>query len=312
MSVRFPHLSALRAFAAAGRHLSFQRAAAELAVTPTAISHQIRRLEEDLGTPLFVRLTRKLALTEAGLALLPEVAGAFDRIGAALERIKATGDAGVLTISAITTFCFRWLVPRLPQFQAEHPKIEVRIEASPRLVDFVRDHVDVAIRHGLGNWPGLTSIKLFDDRITPLISPRLLAKGPPLKKPADVLDYPLLREEIPHSEWESWFSLNRVEARPRTGGLVFNSSQLAVQAAEGGLGIAIVNPDFFLDEIKSGRLVQPFGEIHDTGKSFHLVFPPAAANRPKVAAFRDWVLAEAATFRKRRLPSQPKRRKAPA
>lgn len=308
MSVRFPHLSALRAFAVAGRHLSFQRAAAELAVTPTAISHQIRRLEEDLGAPLFRRLTRKLELTETGRELLPEVAGAFDRIGAALERIKASGDSGVLTISAITTLCFRWLVPRLPRFQAEHPRIEVRIEASPRLVDFARDDVDVAIRHGLGHWPGLTAIKLMDDRITPLIAPSLLAKGPPLRKPADVLHYPLLREETLHSEWENWFRLMGIGAPPPARGTMFNSSQLAVQAAETGLGIAIVNPDFFVDEIRSGRLVQPFGDIHPTGKSFFLVFPPAAAARPKVAVLRDWLVAEAKAFDRRRLPSQPRRR----
>ncbi|MGH7003818.1 MAG: LysR family transcriptional regulator, partial [Alphaproteobacteria bacterium] len=129
MAERLPPLSALRAFASAGRHLSFQRAAAELAVTPTAISHQIRRLEEDLGVALFRRLTRQLQLTEAGRALLPEVAGAFDKLAGAVERLKASGDGGALTISAITTLCFRWLAPRLPRFQSRHPRIEVRLEA---------------------------------------------------------------------------------------------------------------------------------------------------------------------------------------
>src|SRR5262249_8635115 len=139
MPQRLPPLSALRAFAAAGRHLSFQRAAAELAVTPTAISHQIKRLEEDLGLTLFRRLTRTLPLTEAGRALLPDVAGAFDKLGAAVERLKASGDGGTLTVSAIITLAYRWLAPRLPKFSARHPKIDVRLEASQRLVDFTRD-----------------------------------------------------------------------------------------------------------------------------------------------------------------------------
>jgi len=310
MSQRLPPLSALRAFASAGRHLSFQRAAAELAVTPTAISHQIRRLEEDLGVPLFRRMTRKLVLTEAGESLLPEVAGAFDRLADAVERLKASDDSAVLTISAITTLCFRWLAPRLPRFQAEHPGIEVRLEASPRLIDFARDEVDVAIRHGNGPWPGLKSVKLFDDRFTLLVSPKLLAKGPPLKKPRDVLHYPLLREVAPHSEWEAWFSIMRIAPPVNARGPMFNSSQLAAQAAEGGLGAALINPDFFTDELNSGRLIQPFPEIPETGKSFHLVYPPAHESRPKVAGFRDWLLEEVAAFKKSLWPAQARRRMA--
>jgi DNA-binding transcriptional LysR family regulator len=199
-------------------------------------------------------------------------------------------------------------VPRLPRFQAEHPRIEVRIEASPRVVDFGRDDVDVAVRHGLGPWPGLTAIKLFDDRITPLISPALLAKGPPLRTPADVLRYPLLREETLHSEWENWFGILGIGPPPKAFGAVLNSSQLAVQAAEGGLGVALVNPDFFVEEISSGRLLQPFPAIWNTGKAFHLVYPAAAADRPKVVAFREWTVAEARDFVRALPRSQPRRR----
>lgn len=310
MAQRLPPLSALRAFASAGRHLSFQRAAAELAVTPTAISHQIKRLEEDLGTPLFRRMTRKLQLTEAGRTLLPEVAGAFDRLQSAVERLKASGDSGTLTVSALVTLAYRWLAPRLPKFQARYPKIDVRLEASQRLVDFARDDVDVGIRHGNGTWQGLTSIRLLDDRFTPLVSPKLLAGGPPLDKPQDLLNYRLLRDS-PYFEWETWFEAAGARAPVDWRGPSFDSSQLAVQAADAGLGVALVNPGFFADELASGRLVQPFPIVADNGKSYYLVYPTGSAERAKVAAFREWVLAEAAAFQEEtKKLYAPKRRSA--
>ncbi len=307
MPQRLPPLSALRAFASAGRHLSFQRAAAELSVTPTAISHQIKRLEEDLGQPLFRRLTRKLQLTEAGRALLPEVAGAFDRLVGAVERLKASGDTGSLTVSAIITLAYRWLAPRLPKFQARYPKIDVRLEASQRLVDFTRDEVDVAIRHGGGRWPGLTAIKLFDDRFTPAISPKLLEKGPPLREPKDLLNYTLLRD-VPYFEWENWFATAGVKPPESARGPTFDSTQLSAQAAEAGLGVALVHPEFFADEIAQGRLIQPFPIVGQNEKAYYLVFPPATAERPKVAAFREWLLAEVAEFRAESERAQAKRR----
>ncbi len=309
MAQRLPPLSALRAFASAGRHLSFQRAAAELSVTPTAISHQIKRLEEDLGVPLFRRMTRQLQLTEAGRTLLPEVAGAFDKLAGAVERLKASGDSGTLTVSAIITLAYRWLAPRLPRFQARHPKIDVRLEASQRLVDFTRDEVDVAIRHGNGRWPGLSAIKLFDDRFTPLISPKLLAKGPPLKTPQDLLNYTLLRD-VPYFEWENWFAAAGVSPPENARGPTFDSSQLAAQAAEAGLGVALVHPDFFAEELAAGRLIQPFPIVGENDKSYYLVFPPATAARPKVAAFREWLLAEVADFREEMKQPYAKRRSA--
>jgi len=309
MSQRLPPLSALRAFASAGRYLSFQRAASELSVTPTAISHQIKRLEEDLGVALFRRLTRKLQLTEAGRALLPEVASAFDKLASAVDRLKASGDSGTLTISAIITFAYRWLAPRLPRFSARNPKIDVRLEASQRLVDFTREEVDVAIRHGTGRWPGLTAIKLFDDEFTPLISPKLLAKGPPLKKPEDLLHYTLLRD-VPYFEWENWFAKAGVAAPENSRGPTFDSSQLAAQAAEGGLGVALVHPEFFADEIAAGRLIQPFPIVGTNDKAYYLVYPSATGDRPKVKAFRDWLLAEVAEFREEMKVPYAKRRSA--
>jgi LysR family glycine cleavage system transcriptional activator len=309
MTQRLPPLSALRAFASAGRHLSFQRAAAELAVTPTAISHQIRRLEEDLGVPLFRRMTRKLQLTDAGQRLLPEVAGAFERLASAVDRLKASGDGGLLTISAIKTFSFRWLAPRLTSFLARHPRYEVRLETSGRLVDFVREEIDLGIRHGLGIWPGLTSHVLFEDYFTPLVSPALLEKGPPLRRPADVLRYTLLREVEPaNNDWDHWFAAAGVRQAHVGRGPSFDSSQLAVQAALSGLGIALVCPDFFVDEINAGRLVQPFPIIAKNGRSFFLVYPEEHGDRPKIVAFRDWLLGEVELFRGAMWPAQARRR----
>lgn len=310
MTQRLPPLGALRAFAAAGRHLSFQRAAAELAVTPTAISHQIRKLEDDIGVKLFRRLTRKLQLTEAGQTLLPEVAAAFDRLAGAVEHLRAKGDSGVLSISALQTLSFRWLAPRLPGFQALQPRIDVRLEASPRLVEFGREDVDVGIRHGFGNWPGLAETRLFEDRFTPLIAPSLLKRAMPLRRPEDVLRYPMLREDATNKDWEHWFVAVGVSPPANLRGPAFDSSEMAVKAALSGLGITVVNPDFFQEEIASGRLIQPFPTVATNGKSYFLVYPHAHAQRPKVAAFRDWLAAEAAAFVAARAERQPRRRKA--
>jgi LysR family transcriptional regulator, glycine cleavage system transcriptional activator len=295
---RLPPLGALRAFAAAGRHLSFQKAAAALAVTPTAISHQIKRLEDDLGVRLFRRLTRRLALTPAGQALLPDVAAAFDRLGGAVERLRAGAETGVLTVSSLPTLTYRWLTPRLHAFRAAHPHYTIRVEISERLTDFAREEeVDVAVRFGRGPWPGLASHFLFGETCTPLIAPALLERGPPLRKPADLLHYTLIREMgVDHDRWEVWLAAAGVKLPEGAAATILDTSQLAVQGALGGLGVAIVNPDFFRDEIETGRLLRPFALRVDMRSGYHLVYPEDRAERPKIAAFRDWMLAEAKSF----------------
>lgn len=293
-----PPLGALRAFAAAGRHLSFQKAAAELAVTPTAISHQIKRLEADLGLRLFKRLTRRLALTEAGQALLPDIAGAFDRLATAVERLKSDSESGVLTISSLPTLTYRWLTPRLHSFRAAHPGYTIRVEISERLTDFAREEeVDVAIRNGVGPWPGLVAHLLFDESYTPLVAPSLLERGRPIAKPIDLLHYTLIREHGPdYGMWEDWLAAAGVALPRGTPATILDTSQLAVQGALGGLGVAIVNPDLFRDEIESGRLVRPFALRVASPRRYFLVYPEGRGERPKVKAFRDWVLAEAKAF----------------
>jgi DNA-binding transcriptional LysR family regulator len=290
---RLPPLNSLRAFEAAGRHLSFTKAGDELAVTPTAISHQIRLLEDTLGVKLFRRLPRQLLLTDQGQMLLAEAKDAFQRLAHAVERVAAGGLSGPLTISSTQTFAWSWLVPRLYKFQAAYPEIDLRLEASQRAVDFHREGVDAAIRFGRGNWPGLHATLLFEEVLTPLLSSDLLASGPPLNEPKDLLRYPLLHDSPFNAEdWRAWFAKAGVNDLDHRSGGAFDSSQMAVQAALSGAGVALVMPAFFSDQLNSGRLVQPFPLTIDSGKSHYFACPEQSAGLGKIVAFRDWLLKE--------------------
>jgi LysR family transcriptional regulator, glycine cleavage system transcriptional activator len=293
---KLPPLNALRAFESAGRHLSFTKAGDELAVTPTAISHQIRLLEDTLGVKLFRRLPRQLLLTDAGQMLLADAKDAFARLALAVDRVTAGGHSGPLTVSSTQTFAWSWLVPRLYRFQVKYPEIDLRLEASQRAVDFHREGVDVAIRYGRGGWEGIYAVRLFSEVLTPLLSRELLEKGPPLNEPSDILKYPLLRDSpFITEDWKSWFAAAGVtEFEHRSGG-AFDSSQMAVQAALSGAGVALVMADFFKDEVKSGRLVRPFALEIDSGKSHYFVCPEPNAQQPKIVAFRDWLVEELCT-----------------
>lgn len=295
MAQSLPPLNALRAFEAAARHLSFTKAADELHVTQAAISHQVKGLEDHLGVKLFRRLTRSLLLTEEGKALLPELRTAFDQMAHAVQRVRIRGGQQTLNISTMTTFAMSWLVPRLPNFQAAHPEIEVRISTTQRLVDFAREDVDLATRYGFGPWPGLAAHKLFDDVLTPLCSPALAAK---LKRPEDLRGVTLLHEHPEPSDWTFWCAKFGVDGIDGRKGPRFDSTRIAVQAAIGGLGVAIGAPNVLIEELATGRLVQPFPEmVVGNGKAFWLVYPETSADQPKVRAFRDWILAESTAMR---------------
>ncbi|MGQ0674469.1 MAG: transcriptional regulator GcvA [Rhodospirillales bacterium] len=305
---RLPPLNALRAFEAAGRHLSFTRAADELAVTPTAVSHQIRLLEDTLKVKLFRRLPRRLLLTDSGQDLLAGARDAFARLGLAVERVAGGGLRGALTISSTVTFSWRWLVPRLQRFQSAYPEIDLRLDASQRAVDFHREGVDAAVRYGRGNWPGLYSVWLFEETLTVLLSRELLAAGPPLKIPRDILRYPLLRDSAVNDEdWRAWLALAGISPREARRGGAFDSSQMAVQAALGGAGVALVMPAFFAEELASGKLVQPFDLAIDSGKAHFFVCPEGNETHAKIAAFRDWLRTELAREPLKN-PSRPSRK----
>jgi DNA-binding transcriptional LysR family regulator len=294
-TTRLPPLNALRAFEAAARHLSLTRAAEELGVTQAAVSHQVKGLEDALGVKLFRRLTRALALTSSGAALAPELNAAFVRIATAVDRAREREAEGVVRVSLLTTIAISFVVPRLGRFAARHPGVELRLETSTRLVDFDREPVDAAIRYGDGQYAGLHADRLFDDALTPLCTPALAAR---IRKPEDLLDLPLLDDNIVYNEWARWLAAAGVESRqPRRRAATFDSTRLAVAAAMEGVGVAIGAPYMFEAEIASGRLVQPFPLVVPAGKSYWVVCRKHDIERPTIKAFREWILEETAPLR---------------
>lgn len=296
MHRRLPPLNALRAFEAAARHLSFTRAAEELHVTQTAISHQIRALEEHLGLRLFRRLPRGLVLTEEAQRFLPPVRDAFEQIAGATARITKEQTGGVLTVSALPSFASKWLVPRIGRFRAAHPDIDLRISASIAVVDFARDDVDVAIRCGLGNYPGLHTLRLFGETIAPVCSPALLACAPGLRMPEDLRHHTLLHDDDDLDSWRVWLELAGVTGIDPTRGLSFGDASMMLQAAMDGQGVALGRSALVAADLAAGRLVRPFELSRPFRFAYWLVCPQASAGRPKIAAFRGWLLGEAAAM----------------
>ena len=294
-TTRLPPLNGLRAFEAAARHLSLTKAAEELGVTQAAVSHQVKGLEDALGTKLFRRLTRALALTSTGAALAPELNAAFLRIATAVDRAREREAKGTIRLSLLTTIALTFLVPRLGRFSARHPAIELRLETSTRLVDFDREPMDAAIRYGNGNYPGLHADRLFDDRYTPLCAPSL-AKH--IRKPEDVLAHPLLDDHVAYDEWGAWLTAAGVTMRqPRKRAATFDSTRIALEAAMEGMGIALGDPFLFAGEIASGRLVRPLPIVVPAGRSYWFLCRKQDAERPTIKAFRDWILEETAELR---------------
>lgn len=291
--MRLPSLNALRAFEAAARHLSIQRAAGQLNVSPSAVSHRIRGLEADLGVALFRRENRGLALTEAGALLLPGLRDGFDRIAGAVAGLGARRRDGPLTVSMVSTFALRWFLPRLPRFQRRHPGIEIRLSTTTRTVDFEREGFDAAIRAGRGDWPGLRADRLFAIDAGPVCSPRLLVDGPPLATPRDLAGHTLLYAEPRAEDWAQWFAsvgLARFEPARR---LTFEATNFALEAALQGAGVAIAGKPFVAQDLALGNLIMPFDHTIRQPDAYYLACPEAWADSPKLAAFRDWLVEEA-------------------
>lgn len=288
-----PPLSAVRVFEAAARHGSFTRAADELRMTQAAVSYQIKALEERVGAPLFLRRPRQVELTETGLRLAAASTQALDVLSAAFGTMR-DNVAGKLTISTVPTLATNWLAPRLGLFQLANPSIAVRLETSPRYVDFSREDVDVAIRVGNGNWPGLVAHPLLPTIFTPMLSPELAASIGGINEPADLLRLPILTPTDPW--WSQWLTAAGVspeglKGRPQN---EMGSQANEARAAIAGQGVAILTPFFFTSELASGRLTQPFDLLWEDKASFWLVYPHGRRNLPKISAFRSWILAEAA------------------
>ncbi|MEM9350454.1 MAG: transcriptional regulator GcvA [Pseudomonadota bacterium] len=291
-----PPLNALRAFEAAARLLSFTSAADELGVTPGAVSHQIRALEDWNGAPLFVRETRALRLTEAGRSALPMMTEAFDALATATAQMREVQESRHLTISVSPGFGSLWLLPRLDRFRQLHPEFEIRIDGTDRLIDVSAGEADVAIRYGPGGYRGVHSDRLFSMRATPVCSPALLEAGPPIGKPSDLRHHTLLHVDWKEAEgsWRMWLLAARARDVDAFRGPRFTKEEMAVSAALAGEGVALVGDRMAADHLAAGRLVRPFDAALSTPLVFayHLLRQRRAEDLPKVAAFREWLLRE--------------------
>ena len=308
MATRLPPLKALQAFEAASRYLSFTRAAEELHVTPAAVGQQVKLLEHQLGVALFRREGRQLRLTNAGQACVPELRDAFAKMRTAVDRALEGHSRGVLTLTVEPTFASRWLVRRLEDFREEHPEIDVRLDASPRITDLARGGFDAGIRYGAGRYPGLCVDKLFDEEVFPVCSPRLLEQTggrPPLRRLQDLAHRTLLHEDMtgdPHDpwpDWETWLRAAGVSDVDPTRGPRFSQCNMLIDAAIAGQGVALTGHVLAADDLAAGRLVRPFGAELTTRIEFayYLVTSPDGSARPKVAAFREWVMTRAQSER---------------
>ncbi len=294
MPRRLPPLNALRSFEAAARYESFTRAAEELHVTQSAVSQQVKALEAHLGVKLFNRERQRLKITPAGRDYLVEIREALDHVGAATERLMQRQSAGVLTVSTSQDFAAKWLVHRLARFAAAHPGIDLRVSATMHNVDFAREDADVAVRHGDGNWPGLDATRLCAEQIFAVCSPKLLAGRDRLRRPADVLKWPLLRLEDQSKAWERWFALAGVAAPERLPGPVLNRASMLIDAAIDGQGVALARTTLAAWDLISGRIVTPFDLSWRPAGTYWIMSPRATAKVDKVSRFRDWLLGEAA------------------
>jgi len=287
-------LNGLRAFEAAARHLNLRAAAEELNVTPSAVSHQIRGVEATLGVSLFLRANKRLFLTGDGRALLPGLSEGFGRIEHAVAELHNNQEQGVLTISMVSTFAMRWFLPRLPRFQQRFPDIEIRISTTMRPVNFEREDIDAAIRHGDGAWSGMQCDRLFNVETTPVCSPDLLSADPPLNVPADLRHHILLHASARGDDWAQWFAHSGVPSVKPARELTFETTNFALAAAIKGLGVAIADRRIVEEDVESGRLVIPFEQTRPHPESYFLVCPLSQADKPKMAHFREWLMSEVA------------------
>ncbi|OAE39508.1 LysR substrate-binding domain-containing protein [Agrobacterium tumefaciens] len=288
MSRQFP-LNALRVFDAAARHLSFTKAGEELGMTQTAVSYQVKLLEENIGEPLFVRKARQVSLTEAGQKLAPKVADAFNTLREAVDNVRDTSDT-TLTIHSTATFASRWLSRHLGAFQLEHPSIAVRLETSGTLIDFSQSDCDVAIRWSSDDGKGLIYHRLLRGVYTPMLHPALAESIGGLHKPEDLLRLRII--DPGDIWWSQWFKEVGIE---NPGLDRYPRSRLNVQAFEAAAaiasqGVAMLTPELYADEVALGRLYQPFEHLSTEGKNYWLVYPENRRNIRKIKLFRDWIL----------------------
>lgn len=298
MPNRLPPLTALRAFDAAARHMSFQKAAGELNVTPAALSFQIKSLEEHLGAPLFRRLNRAVALTEAGRALAPGARDGFEVLGAAWRAAQRINDQTSLTVTAGPAFTAIWLAPRIYAFAQAHPEIELRLSAGLGLVDLTRSDVDVAIRFGYGpDPPQLHSEHFLDDWVTPMMAPHMAEAFP---GEADIRKIPLIHQDDtafldPPIDWPAWFRAAGIAPREWSGQR-YSQADHAIDAALSGAGAVLARISLAGRLLREGRLVAPYRPALMTLARYRFLCVSGAETRPQIAAFRDWLTGQASEF----------------
>ena len=289
---RLPPLNALKMFEASARNLSFSGASEELFVTPSAVSHQVKTLENFLGVELFHRSNRKVTLTPQGEQYLTSVKHAFDEIEMATQRLSVTQGASVVQISVAPNFLIRWLMPRMSRFRALFPDVELQINASMGLLDFNRTSTDMAVYYGNGEWDDIEVEFLRKVMLVPVCGPGLLQTGPPLEKPSDLANHTLIYVSKRTWEWDNWLKKAGVEFITPKGSMQLSSSQLTTAAAQENLGVALADQTLISREIESGKLVVPFDIPLDTKKAFYLVYRKHRPLTKGMEAFRNWLMDE--------------------
>lgn len=296
---KLPPLKALRAFEAAARHLSLTQAAEELFVSPGAISQQIKLLEEFLEVQLFERLHRQIRLTEAGDRLMPGVTAGFNQIQIAVDNTSAYSSNRPLTVSAAPSFAARWLVARLQRFQKKHPDIDVRLDTSTVLTDLAHSDIDIGIRFGAGNYPGLHVDFLSNVDVFPVCAPGLIRPDRPLTNPSGLRHYQLLHYEAGSElsswpDWQMWLAASGTEGVDHVHGLRFVDVNLLLEAATQGQGVALAGSITVRDALRSGQLIKPFDLQIPLDFSYYFATPESRLNETRIRAFREWILEEMA------------------
>jgi LysR family glycine cleavage system transcriptional activator len=282
----------LKCFESAARHGSFNKAAQELNVTPSAISHQIKGLESFLGIELFRRTKRKVVLTEAGETYLKPIKQIFQKLEQATADLKSAQHAGSLRLAVAPSFLTRWLMPRMERFQSRYPDIEIEIRSSMGFIDFSLGEIDMAVYFGNGEWSDVEAHYLRPIRLAPVCSPKMIKPDQPIKQPEDMRFYPLLHVSKRNDEWNDWLVQNDLDPKVFRRGLMFSSGSLTAGAAAQGLGIALADISLVTPEIDSGQLQVLFDKQLDTNRSFYLVFEKKRALTPAMAAFKEWIIEE--------------------
>jgi LysR family glycine cleavage system transcriptional activator len=294
---RLPSLNGLRAFEAAARHESFTKAADELFVTQGAVSHQVKALEAELGVKFFNREPKRLVITEAGRGYLDVVRDALGRIAAGTDQLLQRQNAGVLTVSTSPNFATKWLVHRLGRFAVAHPEIDLRVSANLQHVDFAREDIDIAVRHGDGTDLGLHITQLYTEELLPVCSPALLEGPHPLRVPGDLAHHTLLHMDH-RQDWSKWLVAAGVEREVAEAvlshGPVFDQASMGIDAAVNGQGVALARTGLAAHDLIAGRLIRPFDLALAVPYAYWIVCPKATADLPKIVTFRNWLLAEAA------------------